>query len=126
MQRNLVFIFTLQVNSLPLAYPSLLGHKLSHQLLHPLFAFLASADTPASERLLPTFAGLQTPFPCDIFLVTMRSIQGGKEPRPSDEALMVLHRNGYDCNFVSSCSKQTSGGKVSCLVDGKSLRYIQK
>ena len=102
-----------QVNSQPVAYPSLLGHQLSHHLLHPLFSFFESVGASTTD-LAAGFAGLQSPLPCDVFLLTLRSIQGDQESRPSDEALMVLHRVGYDCSFPSSCSKQTSNGKVGC------------
>jgi alpha-mannosidase II len=73
--------------------------------------------------MLPGFSGLKTRLPCDISLLMLRTIQNGAAYRPSDEALMVLHRRGYDCNVVNGCLKHTSGGKVgsqqslSCFMD---------
>lgn len=62
---------------------------------------------------MPSFAGLMSPLPCDVALLTLRTIQDiSADSRPSDEALMILHRRGYDCNLVNKCLKNTSGGKV--------------
>ena len=56
---------------------------------------------------------MQSDLPNDIFMVTMRSVVDKQRPRPSGEALLVLHREGYDCNFECKCVAGTSRGKVS-------------
>ncbi|XP_031563899.1 alpha-mannosidase 2x-like isoform X2 [Actinia tenebrosa] len=96
-----------------LVYPSLLGHRLSDHLLRPQFTFYTQAETSdAYGKLLPSFSGLTTPLPCDVSLLMLRTIQDGAASRPSDEALMIVHRRGYDCSVINKCLKNTSLGKV--------------
>ena len=95
-----------------MAYPSLLSHRLLHHLNHPLFTLLTPAESPNSGNLLSDFNSMQSDLPNDIFMVTMRSVVDKQRPRPSGEALLVLHREGYDCNFECKCVAGTSRGKV--------------
>ncbi|EDO40866.1 predicted protein [Nematostella vectensis] len=103
-----------QQNKRPdLAFPSLLTHLLSQHLLHPQFIFLAKPDAEdTATSLSPGFTGLQSPLPCDVSLLMLRSVLEGEEEKPSGEALMVLHRRGYECGLSSSCIKDASGGKL--------------
>ena len=107
-----VFLFIPQ-DGIPLAYPSLLSHRLLHHLNHPLFTLVTPAESADSANLLSNFNSLQSDLPNDIFLVTLRSIADKQRPRPSGEALLVLHRLGYDCNFECKCLATTSRGQVS-------------
>lgn len=99
-------------DGIPLAYPSLLGHRLLHHLNHPLFTLVTPAESADSANLMSNFNSLQSDLPNDIFMVTLRSIADKQRPRPSGEALLVLHRLGYDCNFECKCLAMTSRGQV--------------
>ncbi|KAL9985464.1 hypothetical protein ACROYT_G007876 [Oculina patagonica] len=106
------FKSTHEPDGIPLAYPSLLGHRLLNHLNHPLFTLLSQAESADSANLLSNFNSLQSDLPNDIFMVTLRSIADKQRPRPSGEALLVLHRLGYDCNFECKCLATTSRGQV--------------
>lgn len=100
-------------NGSPVAYSSLLGHRMLHHLNHPLFTLFPASESSDSENLLSDFNSLRTELPNDIFMVTLRSVADKQRPRPSGEALLVLHREGYDCNFQCKCLAKTSAGQVS-------------
>ena len=108
-----MYILQIPQNGSPVAYPSLLGHRMLHHLNHPLFTLFAASESSDSENLLSDFNGLQSELPNDIFMVTLRSVADKQRPRPSGEALLVLHREGYDCNFQCKCLAKTSLGQVS-------------
>lgn len=99
-------------DDVPVAYPSLLAHRLLHHLSHPLFTLLTPAESPDSTDLLSNFECLRSDLPSDVFMVTLRSLEDKQRPRPSGDALLVLHREGYDCNFDCKCLERTSRGQV--------------
>lgn len=101
----------------PVSYPSLLSHMTSSFLNHPFLPMIVNAklSSPAVE-LLSELALLQSSLPCDIHLVNLRTIQTKMGKGYSDEAALILHRKGFDCQFSSrgtglSCS--TTQGKMS-------------
>ncbi|XP_075807240.1 alpha-mannosidase 2 [Microtus pennsylvanicus] len=101
----------------PVSYPSLLSHLTSSFLNHPFLPMVLSAklSSPAVE-LLSELHLLQSSLPCDIHLVNLRTIQSKTGKDYSDEAALILHRKGFDCQFSSrgtglSCS--TTQGKMS-------------
>ena len=52
------------------------------------------------DKLLKSYSPIRSDsFPCDLHLVTARSIQGEGEPKATDETAVVLHRYGYDCGY---------------------------
>ncbi|XP_006886769.1 PREDICTED: alpha-mannosidase 2-like [Elephantulus edwardii] len=96
------------------SYPSLLSHLTSSFLNHPLFPMTEKISSPAPQ-LLGEFSPLLSSLPCDIHLVTLRTIQSKVGNGHSDEAAMILHRKGFDCRFQSKdmgllCS--TTQGKM--------------
>ena len=97
----------------PVAYPSLLAHRLLHHLAHPLLALLTPIELSNDIDLKSSFNSLRSDLPSDIFMVTLRSVEDKQRPRPSGEALLVLHREGYDCNFECKGIGRTSRGQVS-------------
>ena len=97
----------------PVAYPSLLAHRLLHHLAHPLLALLTPIELSNDIDLKSSFNSLRSDLPSDIFMVTLRSVKDKQRPRPSGEALLVLHREGYDCNFECKGIGRTSRGQVS-------------
>lgn len=101
----------------PVSYPSLLSHLTSSFLNHPFLPMVLSTkfSSPAVE-LLSELHLLQSSLPCDIHLVNLRTIQSKTGEDYSDEAALILHRKGFDCQFSSrgtglSCS--TTQGKMS-------------
>ncbi|CAO2625621.1 Alpha-mannosidase 2 [Lemmus lemmus] len=101
----------------PVSYPSLLSHLTSSFLNHPFLPMVLTAklSSPAVE-LLSELHLLQSSLPCDIHLVNLRTIQSKMGKDYSDEAALILHRKGFDCQFSSrgtglSCS--TTQGKMS-------------
>jgi len=96
----------------PVAYPSLLAHRLLHHLAHPLLALLTPIELSNDIDLKSSFNSLRSDLPSDIFMVTLRSVEDKQRPRPSGEALLVLHREGYDCNFECKGIGRTSRGQV--------------
>lgn len=101
----------------PVSYPSLLSHMTSAFLNHPFLPMVLSGQLPSpAVELLSEFPLLQSSFPCDIHLVNLRTIQSKVGKGYSDEAALILHRKGFDCQFSSRgmgvpCS--TTQGKMS-------------
>nr|XP_020039212.1 alpha-mannosidase 2 [Castor canadensis] len=101
----------------PVSYPSLLGHVTSSFLNHPVFPLTINEKfSSATLELLSEFSLLMSSLPCDIHLVNMRTIQSKVGSGFSDEAALILHRKGFDCQFSSRgtgllCS--TTQGKIS-------------
>ncbi|XP_052047863.1 alpha-mannosidase 2 [Apodemus sylvaticus] len=103
----------------PVSYPSLLSHMTSSFLNHPFLPMVLSGQLPSPAlELLSEFPLLQSSLPCDIHLVNLRTIQSKMGKGYSDEAALILHRKGFDCQFSSRgtglpCS--TTQGKMSVL-----------
>ncbi|XP_006876984.1 PREDICTED: alpha-mannosidase 2-like [Chrysochloris asiatica] len=96
------------------SYPSLLSHLTSLFLNHAVFAMTEKVSSP-TPQLLGEFSPLLSSLPCDIHLVNLRTIQSKVGNGHSDEAALILHRKGFDCQFPSRdmgllCS--TSQGKM--------------
>ncbi|KAJ8339384.1 hypothetical protein SKAU_G00361700 [Synaphobranchus kaupii] len=82
----------------PVSYPSLLSHVSSMYLNHPLIPMATSLDFETLS--LSPFSPLASSLPCDVHMVNLRTIQSKKEGvGPSDEAALILHRRGFDCEF---------------------------
>ncbi|XP_072528782.1 alpha-mannosidase 2 [Salminus brasiliensis] len=101
-------------NTTPLSYPSLRSHISFMYLNHPLIPMVTSLDS--AVLALAPYSPLSSPFPCDIHLVNLRTIQSQEEGEgPSDQAALILHRKGFDCGITTSntgllCS--TTRGKI--------------
>ncbi|XP_008854233.1 alpha-mannosidase 2 [Nannospalax galili] len=99
----------------PVSYPSLLSHMTSSFLNHPVLPMIVKVKIPPTSVLLNEFPPLLSSLPCDIHLVNLRTIQSKVGSGYSDEAALILHRKGFDCQFSSRgmglhCS--TSQGKM--------------
>ncbi|KAI1905296.1 hypothetical protein AGOR_G00014640 [Albula goreensis] len=82
----------------PVSYPSVLSHVSSMFLNHPFIPMALSLDFQSFQ--LSPYSPLASPLPCDVHLVNLRTIQSKKEGSgPSDEAALILHRRGFDCDF---------------------------
>lgn len=100
-------------NTTPLSYPSLRSHISYMYLNHPLMPMATSLDSDVLK--LTPYSPVSSPFPCDIHLVNLRTIQSQEGEGPSDQAALILHRKGFDCNIATSntgllCS--TTRGKI--------------
>lgn len=96
------------------SFPSLLSHMTSSFLNYPVIPMATSSDMGISY-LIRDFSPLASPFPCDVHLLNLRTLQAKDEFAPSDEAALILHRKGFDCGFANKgtglhCS--TSQGKI--------------
>lgn len=89
----------------PSAYPSLLSHLMSQQMLHPVHVLPAGKKgMSAANSLLSTFQPLQLGLPCDMHLVNLRTLlkpEDGDTVEPADETGLILHRLGLDCRFLT-------------------------
>lgn len=99
----------------PVSYPSLLSHMTSSILNHPVLPMIMNVKISPTSKLLNEFPPLLSSLPCDIHLVNLRTIQSKVGIGYSDEAALILHRKGFDCQLSSQgmglrCS--TSQGKI--------------
>jgi len=95
------------------SYPSLLAHAARHSLLSPLLRLIWLQDHAAGHALRHTFSPVQTELPCDIHVVNLRTMLTAAA-KPSDQAALVLHRQGFTAAYRPvgmTCS--TNGGKLS-------------
>ncbi|CAH0558347.1 unnamed protein product [Brassicogethes aeneus] len=88
--------------------PSLYSNHLSNLLNHPAGVFIV--DSEYHDNLNASFKILNKPLPCDVHLLTLRTQPDSVYAQyPSSNALMIFHRQGYDCgvsaNFTCSSTK---------------------
>jgi len=108
----MVCIYTSLQPDLPLVHPSLLAHYTLDSLLHPPYKFISQLTGSSSMPVLPPMSFLQKPLPCDFFLLNLRSIFDPSQK--STDAIMTLHRRGFDCGFdMASLQCDVTGGEVS-------------
>ncbi|XP_066258690.1 alpha-mannosidase 2 [Euwallacea similis] len=81
--------------------PSLFATHLSNMLNYPAQTFLIDQDHQAKASNNLSF--LKRPLPCDVHLLNLRTQADFEYSQfPSTSALMVLHRQGYDCSVNSN------------------------
>ena len=77
--------------------PSLFANQMSNALNYPVNIFVVDA-TEAEIKLQPETRLLTQSLPCDVHLLNLRTNHDPKMPHyPINNALMVLHRQGYSC-----------------------------
>ncbi|KAK5646364.1 hypothetical protein RI129_004828 [Pyrocoelia pectoralis] len=89
--------------------PSLYANQLSNALNYPVNIFIVESEDD-SIQVKNSLKLLNKQFPCDMHILTLRTQPDLSYSQfPSNNALMVLHRQGYDCsvnkNFVCSLSQ---------------------
>jgi alpha-mannosidase II len=95
---------------LPTAYPSLLAHLSSQQLIHSVSVLVPQDNAP---DFYPSFSGM-SPLPCDIHLVNLRLLYQSVGASGPAFAALLLHRKGYDCHYPSPpVTCDLTEGKVS-------------
>uniref|UniRef100_A0A8C6ULI0 Alpha-mannosidase n=1 Tax=Neogobius melanostomus TaxID=47308 RepID=A0A8C6ULI0_9GOBI len=101
---------------------SLLSHLSSLSLAHPPVTMATPDRTPAAPKLRP-FAALGSSLPCDLHLLTLRTLESEQEAgRPSQEAALLLHRKGFDCGSAPSRRHSARGAiRRSYLLKSKAF-----
>ncbi|XP_072174390.1 alpha-mannosidase 2x-like isoform X1 [Diadema setosum] len=115
-----------------MSYPSLQSHHLSDSLNHPIFIFHATVPEVGMEspgRLLSDQNLIDSSLPCDIHLVNLRTrvSQDASLMKPKREALLILHRRGFHCGFLTAgiqCSTNEGRINPSSLFSSLSTRGI--
>lgn len=78
--------------------PSLVANQLSEGLLYPANVFVVEPETEHGLEL--KISMLDKPMPCDMHLMNLRTITDTVfQQFPSQSALMILHRKGFDCRI---------------------------
>lgn len=81
--------------------PSRVANQMTRRLNYPPTQFVCSA-TSAKDILRPQVRGLDQPLPDDLHLFNLRTFNAKtSNEKPSKTALMILHRQGEDCQFAS-------------------------
>ncbi|KAL6463648.1 hypothetical protein MHYP_G00280390 [Metynnis hypsauchen] len=116
-------------NTTPFSYPSVLSHVSYMYLNHPFMPMVKSLDS--TVLALAPYSPLSSPFPCDIHLVNLRTIQSQeKEGGPSEQAALILHRKGFDCSIATKNTGlqcRMTGGKIhleQLLTELKVISFI--
>ena len=102
---------------------SLVANALTHNHNYPVYSFTLQTDLH-----LRTFSPMAAPLPCDVRLLSLRSMSGGLLYKHSWAGL-TLHRVGYDCNFNTTGLKcRTSKGslRLAELFRAISLKSVQE
>lgn len=117
--------------SVPVGYPSLLGHYTSLALNHPIFThFVSMAERQEQSNLKGELALIQRGLPCDMHIVNLRTRSSHKANAATArrEAFLILHRLGFDCRYPGlRLQCMTQGGQVdtSYLFSDMNIRDIQ-
>ena len=112
----LLLVLILQSKSPPTSYPSLLSHFTTMALNHELKTYTALPEgSESAPKLLSEYNGLAAALPCDVHLLNLRTRAHMDDStiHAKREALLLLHRKGFDCSFPGTtltCS--TNDGKV--------------
>jgi len=97
------------------SYPSLVGLALRHSLLNPLYRMIYLENSLHGMKLLESYNTTNKDLPQDIHMLNLRTlIKDSQEPTsPSDEAVLVLHRQGFTaCYQPWGMRGLTNGGKI--------------
>lgn len=98
--------------------PSLHANQLANALNYPVSVFIVDPDHQHSVN--KTLMLINKPLPCDVHLMTLRTQSDSIYSQfPSSSALMVLHRQGYDCavNNNFTC-------KVNSIAEDFNFHYV--
>ncbi|XP_069748745.1 alpha-mannosidase 2 isoform X2 [Narcine bancroftii] len=98
-----------------MSYPSLLSHRTSSYLNHPIIPMVVKQNIDEIPPLLNLYSPLSLSMPCDMQILNLRTIEGKDEWSPSDKLALIIHRKGFDCGFSNRntglfCS--TTQGKI--------------
>ncbi|XP_038127924.1 alpha-mannosidase 2 [Cyprinodon tularosa] len=86
-----------EVGGASVQHLSLLAHLASLSLSHPPIAMVAPGNGQLPK--LRPFQPLRSSLPCDVHLLNLRTLEDQQEAgSPSQEAALLIHRKGFDCN----------------------------
>ena len=69
---------------------------------------MATAASTLDHSVFATsYQGLHTSWPCDQFLLNLRTIEKGPGREADSRAALLIHRIGYDCNFKHICQSDS-------------------
>ncbi|KAH3860349.1 hypothetical protein DPMN_023247 [Dreissena polymorpha] len=115
------------------AYPSLLAHQTSLQLIHPVYIIPPHSKHASDMPKLNSFIPMKTQLPCDVHLVNLRAMQNaddGKERLvPKHTSAMFLHRLGFDCGFMNkglACDAASGQVTLSSIFNEIELNLAQQ
>ncbi|XP_044752523.1 alpha-mannosidase 2 [Coccinella septempunctata] len=94
--------------------PSLYSNHLSNSLIYPANVYLL--DPSYQDYVNSTIELVNKQFPCDVHLMNLRTQPDSVYSQfPSNSALLVLHRQGYDCMVSSNytCNATMFNGESS-------------
>lgn len=109
--------------------PSLFANRLSNSLNYPANVYITDVES-VEAKVNPVVNLINREFPCDVHLMTLRTQPDATYHQfPSPNALLVLHRQGYDCsvstNFTCVVNKfedaLTFGSLVTKKLQSKTL-----
>lgn len=80
--------------------PTQLANLMSRRLNHPPVQFVCSQSN-SKDLLVNKVALLSKPMPIDLHLFNLRSLNN---PKPSNSALLMLHKQGKSCQFSTEKS----------------------
>ncbi|KAL9694342.1 hypothetical protein quinque_013627 [Culex quinquefasciatus] len=103
--------------------PSIFANNLANGLNYPANLFIVEKYDESNQiELNRAVQLLATPFPCDLHILNLRTLTESNLPLfPSSSALLVLHRQGYNCriggdevvNYFCNSSNSSSSSSSS-------------
>lgn len=104
--------------------PSLFANHLSNSLNYAPNVFVMDGEN-VKVPIKKSFSLLTEEFPCDVHLLNLRTQPEKEYFLPSSSALLVLHRQGYDCavNGGYKCNKAEFG--EGCEFAGLGIKELQ-
>lgn len=101
--------------------PSLNAQQLTNALNYPVNIFTFNREVKHEEKVeLFTYQ-----FPCDFHLVNLRTLSN-KQEMPTNSALMVIHRLGYDCQFSHDICKKSNKFHNSHFIHDLKVSKLQR
>ncbi|XP_055623115.1 alpha-mannosidase 2 [Toxorhynchites rutilus septentrionalis] len=120
-------------NSKPAEYqlPSIFANSLSNGLNYPANLFIVEKYDESNQiELNRAVQLLAAPFPCDLHILNLRTLTEPNLPLfPSNSALLVLHRQGYNCRIGGEevvnyfCNTSNSASPRSSSISSSSFNY---
>ncbi|XP_030828372.1 alpha-mannosidase 2x isoform X2 [Strongylocentrotus purpuratus] len=121
-----------QASSIPISYPSLQSHHHAASLNNPIYIHhgtVPEVGENSQNKLLAGHSFIDTTLPCDVHLLNFRTrvSQETTPLKPKREALLILHRKGFDCGFpTAGIQCATNEGRIdpSSLLSSVSTRGV--
>lgn len=108
--------------------PSLFSNHFSNNLRFPPNIYFTEVfDLKKPSALKSKITLLEQQFPCDLHLLNLRTLTDPQLPLfPSQSALIVLHRQGYDCSMSNSniCTEKDIGGLSNTFLNKIKIKSI--